>query len=92
MNMCNRTKSALVNAFCTCGFVGLYNVLWVCIMGKITLLMTELVCVCVCVCTGWLSLLTKGPRYTDGQPCFLGMVLAPSVISWAFAHVQHGAL
>ena len=49
MNMCN--KSALVHAFCTCcGFVGLYNVLWVCIMGQITLLMTERVCVCVCVC------------------------------------------
>ena len=50
MNMCNRKKTAHMHAFCTCcGFVGLYNVLWVCITGQITLLMTECVCVCVCV-------------------------------------------
>ena len=50
------------------------------------------VCVCVCVCVQDVYLCQpRGPGYTDGQPCFLELVLALPVISWAFAHVQCGA-
>lgn len=76
-----------------------YSCMYAClrggVMGQISLLTTCVcVCVCLCVCVQVvisINLGILGPPTYSGQPCFLGLLLAIPVISWAFAHVQHGA-